>query len=71
MYNPKNLLYCLTILELIEKIRMYVSGFESCLDLLGANYQMNYNATLHGLLVIGEESKKIDSDLRQEFTAIP
>jgi uncharacterized protein with HEPN domain len=71
MYNPKNLLYCLSILELIEKIRIYVADFSVYKDLLDANDQMNYNATLHGLLVIGEESKKIEPGLRDEFATIP
>jgi uncharacterized protein with HEPN domain len=70
MYNDDNLIYCLTILELIEKVEHCVGGFSSEAELMAEDYQVNYMAILQSLLVIGEESKKIDASLRSEFPAV-
>ncbi len=56
----KQLLYILTILEAVEKIRIYTAEFSDALDFFEANDQMNFNATVNLLIAIGEESKKID-----------
>jgi len=67
MYNDTNLIYILTILEAIEKIKIYSDGFETADDFFWANQQLNFNGTLNLLIAIGEESKKIDAKLKQEF----
>ena len=38
---------------------------------MNANDQMNFNACQILLLVIGEESKKINNDLKEEYPTIP
>ena len=67
MYDEKNLIYLLTILEAIEKIKIYSSDFENADDFLWSNQQLNFNGTVNLLIAIGEESKKIDIKLKEEF----
>lgn len=71
MYSDKNLAYVLTILESIEKIFLYTNGFSTPEEFYEANDQLNFNGTYNLLIVVGEESKKIDSLLRKEFPQIP
>lgn len=70
MYNEKNLVYVLTILEAIEKIKIYSSEFGNADDFLWSNQQLNFNGTVNLLIAIGEESKKIDAKLKEEFPDI-
>ncbi|MCK4763285.1 MAG: DUF86 domain-containing protein [Candidatus Aminicenantes bacterium] len=70
MFDKKNLVYVLTILESIEKIMIYSHGFENADDFLWANQQLNFNGTVNLLIAIGEESKKIDVKLKEEFPGI-
>jgi uncharacterized protein with HEPN domain len=70
MYNEKNLIYVLTILEAIEKAKIYSSEFDNADDFLWSNQQLNFNATVNLLIAIGEESKKIDEKLKKEFPSI-
>ena len=71
MYSKDNLVYILTMLEAIEKIFIYSNEFNSAHDFFKANDQLNYNGSNNLLLVIGEESKKLDINLKSEFTEIP
>ena len=71
MYANKNLTYICTVLECIEKIAIYTKDFTNAADFVWANDQLNYNATWSLLLVIGEESKKIDKELKATHPAIP
>ena len=64
MFNSKNILYILTMLESIEKIFIYSSDFEDEEKFYFANKQLNFNATANLLIAIGEENKKIDDDLK-------
>jgi uncharacterized protein with HEPN domain len=70
MFSDKNLAYILTILESIEKINLYTKGFKNPEIFYEANDQLNFNATYNLLIVVGEESKKIDSKLRKLFPLI-
>lgn len=70
MFDEKNLVYVLTILENIEKIKIYSSDFDDAEDFLWGNQQLNFNGTVNLLIAIGEEVKKIDTALREEFTGI-
>jgi uncharacterized protein with HEPN domain len=70
MYDEKNLVYVLTILEAIEKIKIYSSEFGNADDFLWANQQLNFNGTVNLLIAIGEESKKINTKLKEEFPDI-
>lgn len=64
MFDSKNILYILTILESIEKIFIYSSDFEDEEKFYFANKQLNFNATANLLITIGEENKKIDDSLK-------
>jgi uncharacterized protein with HEPN domain len=71
MYEKKNFTYIMTILESIEKIFLYTESFSDPDSFFGANEQMNFNASQILLLVIGEEVKKIDNNLKEEHKGIP
>ncbi len=64
MFDSKNMLYVLTILEAIEKIFLYSYAFNDEHTFYHANKQLNFNATVNLLIAIGEENKKIDEDLK-------
>lgn len=67
MYEESNLVYILTALEAIEKIKLYTTGFENADDFLWSNQQLNFNGTVNLLIAIGEETKKINNKLKGEF----
>lgn len=71
MYEKKNFTYIMTILESIEKIFLYTESFKDPDGFFEANEQMNFNASQILLLVIGEEVKKIDNNLKEEHKGIP
>lgn len=71
MYNSKNLAYVCTMLECIEKIFLYSSSFANVEEFVWANDQQNYNASWGLLMAIGEESKRLDSGLKNEHQQIP
>jgi uncharacterized protein with HEPN domain len=71
MYSDLNLAYIFTILECIEKIFVYTQDYKNAEELAWKNDQRDYNAIWALLLVIGEESKKLNSDLKNEFKTIP
>jgi len=64
MYDIKNLIYIFTILEYIEKTWIYTESFNNPSDFIWANEQKELNATISLFIAIGEESKKIDSSLK-------
>ena len=66
----KNLLYLLTLLEAIEKIRLYTQDFSSSEIFFEANAQKEFNATLNLLIAIGEETKKLGADLKSKAPEI-
>ncbi|NEU68546.1 HepT-like ribonuclease domain-containing protein [Spirosoma agri] len=59
------------MLECIEKIFLYSSPFDTVEEFIWANDQLNYNASWGLLLAIGEESKRLDAGLKNEFQQIP
>ena len=71
MYSKRNLTYILTILEAIERIKIYTKGFKDPDEFHLHNEQMNFNACQILLLVIGEEAKKITTELKDEHEEIP
>ncbi|MCU0387209.1 MAG: DUF86 domain-containing protein [Chitinophagaceae bacterium] len=71
MYDSKNLLYLLTILECIEKVFIYSKDINTAEEFLWVNDQMNFNACTNLLIAIGEDSKKIDSELKENFPQFP
>ncbi len=56
--SEKNIIYILTILELIEKIKIYTKQFDNADEFVDAEDQLYYTAVLSSILTIGEESKK-------------
>ena len=70
MFNDKNLVYILTVLEAIEKLFIYSRNFDNAHDFWQHDNQINYNASTNLLIVIGEETKKIDSALKNKFHEI-
>jgi len=66
MYSDKNLIYIFTILEAIEKINLYTKVFEDDESFYYANDQMNFNAVVSLLIAIGEENKKIDTQIKSD-----
>lgn len=71
MYSDDNLVYICTMLECIEKINIYADGYAEANLLAWANDQRDFNAIWALLLVVGEECKKLDGDLKKEFQNIP
>ncbi|OIN59883.1 HepT-like ribonuclease domain-containing protein [Arsenicibacter rosenii] len=71
MFSHYNLIYILTSLQSIEQIIAYSEDFIDFNEFLWANKRLNFNATLQLLMVIGEETKKIDNDLKRQYGQIP
>jgi uncharacterized protein with HEPN domain len=71
MFSNKNLAYILTTLEAIEKILLYTKDFKDPDTFYSSNDQLNFNATYTLLIVVSEESKKIEPLLKKEFGDIP
>jgi len=68
MYSDKNLIYIFTILESIEKINLYTKNFLDDESFYYANDQMNFNAVVSLLIAIGEENKKIEQQIKDDYT---
>lgn len=71
MYTSRNLAYVCTMLECIEKNFLHSGSFSNVEDFVWANDQQNYNASWGLLLVIGEESKQLEPDLKSTYHHIP
>jgi uncharacterized protein with HEPN domain len=69
-FSEKSLLYILTSLECIEKIHIYTREFNNAETFYNADDQQEFNATCHLMLTIGEEARKIDQTLKDEFSFI-
>ncbi|MEK6557605.1 MAG: HepT-like ribonuclease domain-containing protein [Candidatus Margulisiibacteriota bacterium] len=63
----KSLLYLLTILEAIEKISVYCKEMSNAQELFDARDQLHFNASMNLLIAIGEESNKLDRELKARF----
>ena len=70
MFNDKNLVYILTVLEAIEKLFIYSGNFDNAHGFWQHDNQINYNASTNLLIAIGEETKKIDDGLKNKFPKI-
>ena len=68
MYSDNNLIYIFTILESIEKINLYTKDLADDEEFYYANNQMNFNAVVSLLIAIGEENKKIDQQIKDDYT---
>jgi uncharacterized protein with HEPN domain len=65
LYSENNALFLLTILEALEKIKIYGNGYNNAESLFDAEDQLPYNGICHLLLAVGEESKKIEPGLKE------
>jgi uncharacterized protein with HEPN domain len=70
LYSDKNILHILTILESIEKIQLYSSGFSDKQSFYESQDQVQYNAVCHLLLAIGEETIKLEDQVKEEIAFI-
>ena len=66
----KNVLHLLTILEAVEKIKIYTHDIRDADSFFEINDQLNFNASINLLIAIGEESKKLDEELRNKFVLV-
>lgn len=64
MYDDKNLIHIFTMLECCEKAWIYTENFDNPSDFIWANEQKELNAVISLFIAIGEESKKIDTNLK-------
>ena len=71
MYDKINVAYVLTCLEAIEKLFLYTDGIDSAEALLQKDEQLVFNACQTLLMVIGEETKKITEDAKEDHATIP
>ena len=69
-FSEKNILHLLTILESIEKIKIYSNGYTNPDVFFYSDDQLPFNASCHLLLAISEETKKLDENLKDEFAFI-
>lgn len=69
-YSKEAILHILTILESIEKILIYTEGFTDQHSFYRSEDQLQYNAVCHLLLAVGEETRKLDENLKEEMSFI-
>ena len=67
MYSDNNLIYIFTILEAIEKINIYCHNFEDEEEFYSNDDQLYFNAVVNLLIAIGEENKKIDTQIKNDY----
>ena len=67
MYSDNNLIYIFTILEAIEKINLYTQDLKDDEEFYYANNQMNFNAVVSLLIAVGEENKKIEQKVKDNY----
>ena len=63
MYNSKNILYIVSAISSIEKIKIYSFGFDTAKAFFEEKEQLHFNASITLLIAIAEEIKKIESTL--------
>jgi uncharacterized protein with HEPN domain len=70
--EPKNdLIHLLGILESASKVAEYAEGFSTADEFLHANHEMNYNASLTLIAVIGESIGKLSDLATEALTDLP
>jgi uncharacterized protein with HEPN domain len=62
----KNVLYLLSVLEPLEKIKIYSKDFPDADEFYEANYQKDFNATLTLLIAIGEDVKNLEESIKEK-----
>ncbi len=69
--TANDLLYILSILESIGKIKKYTNIYDDAENFFEAQDQMPFNATLSLLINIGEVSGKITENIKKIYNKIP
>ncbi len=69
-HKANDLLHLLSILESVEKIKLYSKDSESAENFFEYNDQINFNATLTLLMHIGETTGKLSDDLLENSPEI-
>lgn len=67
MYDEQNLVYIMTMLECAEKVWIYAGDHKTPDEFIWAQEQQPLNATINMFIAIGEESKKIDQNLKSDI----
>lgn len=65
-----DLVYLLIILESAGKIDVYSGPFDNSLDFYQANEQLNFNGSLLLLSNIGEQIRKISTELKSKYAKV-
>lgn len=68
MYDEKNLIYIMTMLECTEKVWIYSGKYKTPDDFIWADEQQPLNGVISLFIAIGEESKKIDQNLKKDIS---
>ena len=69
--NIRNdLLHLLSILNAIGKIKRYSKTYKSPEELFEVNQQLNYNACLNLLSLIGEKANKLSDKLKKNYSEL-
>lgn len=68
MYSDKNLIYIFTILEAIEKIFIYTKNFKDDEEFYESENQLYFNAVTNLLIAIDEENKKIEEQIKKDYS---
>ena len=71
MYDKRNIIFILTSLEAIEKIAIYTEGIKTAEEFIDKKDQLIFNACQTLLMIIGEETKKLDTIIKEEHSSIP
>ena len=66
MYKEQNLIFIFTMLGCVEKCGIYTDSFTNPHEFVLADEQMRLNAVISMFIAIGEESKKIDQNLKDD-----
>lgn len=62
----KQILYLLSILESVEKVKIYSHDYSDAEVFFEADHQRDFNASLNLLIAIGEDVKKLDEKIKEK-----
>ncbi len=65
-----DLMYCLNMLESIEKILLYAHNCNDAEEFYQLNEQLNFNATLNLLANLGETVTKLSPELKKKYSEV-
>lgn len=68
MYREENLIYIMTMLECTEIVWIYSNKYKTPDEFIWADEQQPLNGVISLFIAIGEESKKIDPNLKKDIS---